>query len=125
MANTALDNELIPTTLAIIEEFGKTVNFIIPSDSLYIRETGEAFNAGPRTFPHKVSPPDSFEAARIDGILIQATDARVYLPSGGLEFLPIKDRQQVKMDSQLFTIRNVKPIYSGEQIACYELALRA
>ena len=120
-----LDSTFLPLAERLINDFGKVVIFTeksLPDD--YDRDLGEVIPAAPaQTFTAKVSPPDSYNKFFVDGDLIRVGDLKVLLSNQGNSFIP-EEGWTITLDNSDFKIVNVKPFYSGELIAVWELRLR-
>lgn len=123
MATTALDDRLVPRALDTIDRYGKKVVFTVIGTATYDPATGAVTESGKKTYTKKVSPPGAYLDRYVDGDLIRRGDLRCIIAASGLEFTPVNGLQ-VDFDSKVFRVMSVKPIYSGEQVAVYELQLR-
>lgn len=122
---TPLDDKLVPKALEIVNKFGINATFAVgliePDD--YNPETGETTPDTPTNTIRKVTPPEKYDRYLIDGDLIKFGDCRVYLPASGLTFDPVNG-MKVTIGTSLWKIVKVEYVYSGEEIALYELQLR-
>ena len=119
---TVLDDRLVPLALELVAKFGKVVTFKEVTKD-YTAATGDVVESGVTNHSVKVTPPEKYDDALINGDLIQIGDTKISLPKSGLLFTPIRG-MQVTIDSITWKIEKVSPIYTGEQIALYELQLR-
>jgi hypothetical protein len=124
VVETELDRDLVPAVLDLVNSLGKTAKFTKESYGNYNPGDGSVVQAGPMVYRQKVTPPFPFTKDRVDGDLIRAQDAQVFLPAKDLKFEPYKG-MKVEIDSSHFTIEWQRPVYTGELVAMYELALRA
>ena len=120
---TALDTELRLAAYDIIAEYGKEISFTVPASTTYDPATGGVTLGTETVHLVKTSPPERFDEKYIDGDLIRARDLFVLLPTLNTTFTPTL-AMRVEIDSIAYDIVTVTPIYSGEQIAVYELQLR-
>lgn len=120
---TILDTKLIPKILAKVIKYGKTVDFVVPATKVHAPETGIVTETNPTTYSKKVTPPEPYIEGYAPPESIRVGDSKIYLPSSGLEFTPTRG-YLVQFDSTKWRMENVNPIYTGEQIALYELQLR-
>lgn len=120
---TALDNKLVPKTLAIINKVGRNMDFTLPLASSYDPATGAGIESIWTTYTVKVSPPIDYEQRYVDGDSVQRGDARIFMAASGLPLTPVRD-MLVEFDGVTFKAISILPIYSGEQIAAYEVQLR-
>lgn len=120
---TVLDDKFVPKALAMVAEFGKTVTFTVKSLTPYNPLTGGVGEGIPITHSVKVSPPDQYDKRLVDGDIVKQADLKVLLPPTTL-FTPAVDSTFVDIDGSEFRVIGVKPVYSGELIAIFELQLR-
>lgn len=120
---TALDDKLVPKTLAIINKVGRNMDFTLPLASSYDPATGTGTESINTTYTVKASPPIDFEQRYIDGDSVRRGDVRIILAASGLPFTPVPD-MKIKFDNIDFSTIAVLPIYSGELIAAYDLQAR-
>lgn len=127
---TQVDDELIPVTLALIDEFGMSVQFEVLTTQDYDSTVGHT-TEDPTWVTRKIIPPDAVELGMIDGDLIQDGDQISYVAASGLSFTPLRN-QGVDLNSasgdedlqDLWTIVKVGPIRTGQDIAMYKLVMR-
>jgi hypothetical protein len=118
---TELDTAFADMALEMVEAFGPTAIFTdVPGT--YDRVTGSA-PAGAVLGPFKVSPPFPYEQRYIDGDVIQRRDLRVILPAKGA-FVPLLG-MTVSLSGVSHIVVTVRPYQSGDDIAAYELQVRA
>ena len=120
---TELDKELREAALEIINEVGRNMDFTIPLANAYDPATGAGTEAICTTYTVKVSPPIDYAQRYVDGASVQRGDARIFMAASGLPLTPVRD-MVVKFDGITFKAVAVLPIYSGEQIAAFEVQLR-
>jgi hypothetical protein len=117
-----LDATARATAERLIRAFGKAVT---------IRRVTRSFDpaSGKATethedFPAKISPPERFREALIDGTLVRAGDLRAQLAAEGLTIIPEPARDRIVIDGTAWDLLRVDPVMSGEQTALYTLHLR-
>ena len=120
---TALDNKLVPKTLAIINKVGRNMDFTLPLASSYDPVTGTGAESINTTYTVKASPPIDFAQRYIDGDSVRRGDVRIILAAKGLPFIPIPD-MKIDFDGHSFSTIAVLPIYSGELVAAWDLQAR-
>jgi len=120
---TPLDTKLIPKVLAVVNKYGKLVDFKVPASKTYDPTTGATTEGEEATHQHKVTPPGWYKETLIPKDLIQQGDLMAILPASGLGFTPTRG-YRVEFDSMKFRIEHVAPLYSGDSVAAYELLLR-
>lgn len=121
--STALDKDLVPAALEMINEFGRNMEFTDPRVSSYDPVTGTGSESICKTLTAKASPPVDYEQRYIDGDSVQRGDARIFIAASGLAFIPKRD-MHVKFDTFEFKAISILPLHSGEQVAAYEVQLR-
>ena len=120
---TDLDIELLPEVLEIINEVGKTVDFITyPSQSFSVA-TGSRTDGTPVTYSRKIIPPYNFDQRMIDGDVIQYGDMQTGVAGQDLGFVPARGTH-LEVDGVRWTIQKITPIMSGELTALYMIQLR-
>ena len=120
---TSLDRELRPAALEIINEVGRNMDFSFPLAKSYDPVTGVGSESICKTLTAKASPPIDFEQRYVNDDSVKRGDVKIFLAAKGLAFTPIID-MEVKFDGISFKAIAVLPIYSGEQIAAFEVQLR-
>jgi hypothetical protein len=120
---TELDTEFLEDVYEIIDEFGKVVTFWVYGSAVYDPTTGKEISGDATQYNLKVIPPYSIELRYVDGDLIKAGDMLSGVPAKDIEFTPAKGIK-VTVDSYIWTIVRVQPIYSGEWICLYLFQLR-
>lgn len=122
--STALDNTLTAAALRLIALYGQDAVFADPATKTYDPTTGLTSEGSVTSHTEKVTPPEPYDKRWTDSDLIQQDDVRVFLAASGLDFTPFKGQLVTLLTTEKFRIENVKPIYSGEDVAVYELQLR-
>ena len=117
-----LDATARATAERLIRAFGKSVTLRRVTRS-FDPASGKATETH-EDFPAKVSPPQRFREALIDGTLVRAGDLRAELAAEGLAIVPEPARDQVVIDGTAWSLLRVDPVMSGEQTALYTLHLR-
>lgn len=121
---TDLDTRLIPKVLAIVNRLGKSVTFETVSGGSYDPLTRVVTGGTMTPVVKKVTPPYEFKNYLIDGDNIRVGDLQIDLPASGLTFTPERG-WIVVIDTVRYTVIKVSPVYTGEQIALYNLQLRS
>lgn len=120
---TVVDNIVVPKVLAVIEKYGKDVLFEGLTGGTYSEVTRKWTGRTSVSVTKKVSPPSPFKRELVDGRTIKEDDLVVFLAASGLTFTP-DTGFTVTIDSDKFTVVGCPPLYSGEQIAVYQIHLR-
>ena len=121
---TALDRKFVPKVLSMIEKYGKTVEIKIYTDAVYAPTTGETTLGAYTRYVKKIIPPYPYEQKYVDGDIIKQGDLQTGIAGSGLGFTPEPGLTKITIDSLIWSIVNMQPIYSGEQIALFLLQLR-
>ena len=117
---TELDLEIPGLAEEIINEFGKVVSFGAVALPGYNVSTGEVVSAVPGALPtlKAIVEPDKGQALRmglVEGVDFKLTIAAQSLPNG------VSTEDRFTFDGTTYKVINVKPTYSGELIALYEI----
>ena len=121
---TAFDDEFVPLALEMITEDGKSVTFMTYPLSLHDATTGRTTLGRETNYTKFIIPPYAYEEKYINGDTVKSGDMKTGVAASGLGFVPNPSETKVIIDSVEWSIVNVNPIYSGEQIALYMLQLR-
>lgn len=119
---TELDDQLVPAVLELINDLGKVAVARVKSNQAYTESTGDVTESA-TDYTVKILPPERFDIGYIDGDVIRVSDLKTAVAASGLAFTP-KLGMLVIFDSGTYTTISVSPVYSGEQIAMWELQLR-
>jgi hypothetical protein len=120
--DTDLDTELVPEVLALINELGKQAVFHVPGTETYDPTTGDVTRVD-SNYTKRVTPPEGYNEKFIDGDLIRAGDKKIYVAASGLGFTP-KAGHKVTLDAVVWKVHKATPIYTGKQVAVWELQIR-
>ncbi len=118
---TTLDTKLISKVKTLVEKYGTNAVFTANAGD-YDPTTGTV-DSDTATHTAKVTPPQQYKQHLIDGDVIRIGDAQVYLPAQDLTFTPAIGIM-VSVAGSSWQIMNVNPIYTGDNVALYELQLR-
>ncbi len=127
---TELDDELVPEVLALIDEFGMSVQFEVLTSQDYDSTTSHTVEV-PTWVTRKIIPPDDVEIGQIDGDIIKEGDQVSYVAASGLTFTPLVN-QLLDLNSQsgdddlgdVWTVVKVGPVRTGQSVAMYKLVMR-
>ena len=121
---TVLDTKIPSKVLAIIEKYGATGSIFTKRGAGSVSfTTGGVTNPETEITP-KLTPPEPYSVAYINGTTIQAGDVKVMVAAQGLSPLPAPSDRVVLFDGNEFTIEGIETIMSGESVAAYILQLR-
>jgi len=120
--DTAFDARARATAGRLIRTFGKSVT-LRRVTRIYDTATGKTTDTV-EDFAVKVSPPERFREALIDGTLVRAGDLKAHLPAEELGIVPEPARDRLVIDGKPWSLLRVDPVMSGEQTALYTLHLR-
>jgi len=118
----ALDAEMRDLAVELTEEFGKPITITRETGSSYDPSTGTT-SPTYTDYSANSAPPSSFEYRNIDGSLIQTGDLVIGVPAKGLNIEP-STADTVKLDGTVYQVVQVRPQWSGEKVALYEMQLR-
>jgi len=120
---TELDTEVLADVLEVLNEYGKEAVFTAYPASAYDPTTGEGAPGAAWEYSHRIIPPDAVALQHVDGDTIQSGDMVTGVAASGIEFTP-STAVKVTIDSVMWSIVRVAPVYSGQRIALYVLQLR-
>jgi len=118
-----LDTTARATAERLIRTFGTSVTLRRVTRT-YDPATGKTTDTA-EEFAVKVSPPERFREALIDGSLVKVGDLRAHLPAQGLDIVPEPARDRLVINGKSWSLLRVDPVLSGEQTAFYTLHLRS
>lgn len=120
---TQSDIEFAALALELLAEDYKDVVFTeAPDTDDYDPTTGRT-TLPVTTWTVKSAPPFSYAEQMVNGNTVQADDLRLLIAGSGQSFVPTTT-QQVAFDSKTFRIVAVRPYYSGDDIAAWEVQVR-
>lgn len=119
---TEIDDELVPETLAVVDEFGKLVAFEELTTNTHDPTTGRVTTVE-ISHNRKITPPQEVKLELVDNDLIQVGDMTFFVAASGLPFA-LRREMEVTIDSTVWIITRISPIRTGEQIAMYEVQVR-
>ena len=120
---TEYDLEIFEAIEEILEEIYKTVTFWVYPNKAYDPSTGKTTQGDATQHSKKVIPPYAIDLKYVDGDVIKVGDLLTGVPAEGIEFTPARS-MKVTIDSNIWTIERVQPLYASEQIVLYLLQLR-
>ena len=135
---TALDDEMLPLAMELLEEFGaRAVHLRIESmgynpNSLDASPAPHDWNEYFRTLLASQAIPESSyvrvfrmdpEIADIEGGLVEQGDEVVLLAGAALASAPERGDAIAFPGSDILTVKKLRPIWSGEKVALWRLAV--
>ena len=127
---TVLDTKIVPKALAILEKYGMSATLVSRPNVTYDAATGDVASASDTLTSVKIAPPSPVTTRQIDAeASFQPGDAVTYIAASGLAVIPtlqmgIRIPDPDKSTSHEWVIVVRTPIYTGDEIALYELGLR-
>ncbi len=118
---TPLDAILVGEALGLIATYGTYMEFTVPAPT-YDRTTGSVSGSG-ASVVRKASPPLAYSLRYADSDVVRRGDARIYVAASGLTFTPDLNTKVVH-DSVTWRVVDVNRLYSGDDLAAYELQVR-
>ena len=122
---TTLDVNLRAVALDIITRFGKNLTFYNTKEGTYNPDTRETTPAVETTEVVKCSPPE-YEKRYELGEVVRTGRVRILIPDQDLPS-GFSDRldtgQRVDFDGTSWQITDINRVYSGDQIAVYEVLM--
>jgi len=116
-----LDKRMRALGQRLVDAYGKPVT-LRRTTSTYDPATGTTSTSTTNYSVNGVL--EGYEDSRIDGTVVQAGDLRVTIPAQNLAIAPSMETDALVIGSGTWTLVNVRPTYSGEQVAIYELQVR-
>jgi len=118
----ALDTRMRATASRLINQFGATM-VLRRQAGVYYPATGKNTETA-ADYDVVGSPPYPVDLRRVDGEMVRQGDAETILAASDLTFTPDQTTDHIVFGGEAWSIVAVQPIYSGEQVAAYELRLR-
>ena len=120
---TELDLVFVPLAKELLDEFGKTVTITdrAPVGS-YNPKTGTVVDPVKNSYSIKIIPPDQMRQFYIAGDLVENGTLKSGFAAQDLPFTPVNG-MTVDIDGRIWTKTEFNPIYSGDEIALYEMTL--
>lgn len=104
-------------------KYGKAIT-LRKTESTYDPATGQTTETT-TDYAVKTEPPQPYEQRYIDGQLIQTGDMRLLVAATDPGLTDTPDLEwKALMDGDTWQIVTIRPIWSGEQVAAYELQTR-
>jgi len=123
---TILDTRARATVLRLLQKYGKSITYTSVADGVYDPASGTT-SAASLTFTLKAMVEDytfrSSGGSFDRGDLVRHDDKRATIAASGLTFTP-KAGDRVTVDGVDFVVANVKPNYSGERVASWDVHIR-
>lgn len=117
----ALDARMRSLAERLVDKFGKPVT-LRRTSSTYNPVTGTTSET---TANHAVNAVvELYEDRLIDGSLVQVGDMRVTVPAASLSVEPSTTTDTLILDGDTWQLVRVLPVWSGEQVATYQLQVR-
>lgn len=120
---TKLDIKMRAKVVSVLNKLGKILTFWIYPAGSYDPATGDYTSGDAQQYNMKAIPPYAFEIKYIDGDVVRLGDLQTGIAAKNIEFTP-QPGIKVTINSELWAVLRVAPIYSGEQVAMYMLHLR-
>lgn len=117
-----LDSIMGPLATNLIADFGGPVT-LTRTVKVYDSVTGKTTDTS-TTFTVNMSPANPYTRARIDGTLIQTEDLWAYIPASAPSGAPDGKTDQITLAGTVYKVVTVQPVYSGVQIAMYQVQMR-
>lgn len=116
-----LDKQMRLAAQRLVDDFGKPVT-IRRTTSTYDVQLGKTYTS---TTDYNVNGAlENYADRRIDGSLILSGDLQVTIPARDLAITPDQETDALILDSETWSIVNLSRIYSGEQVAVYQMQVR-
>lgn len=117
----SLDSNAVATALRLLNKYGKQITYTHVTAGIYNPATGSA-TATTSAITPKVYV-DVFTGDKFWSNLIVAGDRKVLAAGDSFTTVP-KPGDTLTIGAVIFTVLAVKPLYSGNSVALYEIAAR-
>lgn len=117
-----LDSVMGPLATTLIADFGGPVT-LTRVTRVFNPATGKTTDTS-TTFTVNMSPPNPYTKGRINGTVIQSSDLWAYIPASAPSGAPDGKTDEITLSGVKHKVVSVKPVYSGQQVAMYEVQLR-
>lgn len=123
---TALDTQIVPKVLEVIDTYGINLTYTTVTAS-YDADTGEVSEVE-ATVVRKTSPPQGISSRMVDGDTHRIGDLVALVAGSGLSFDPValvaSNNLRVAVGGENYIVYQVQPIRSGDEVAAYKLFMR-
>lgn len=122
---TALDSRLVPKVLRIVNKYGATATLTQHESTGYnpdVATQPAATEDDPAPESIKCVPPEITRTLG-DELASVNTRLRSYIAASGLTQTPTAGKTLLTIGSNVYRITEVNPVYTGDQIALWELFL--
>jgi hypothetical protein len=120
---TAIDTLFAGIVPQMLDVYGTAVTFTRRTGTVSPSTRGVS-GAGTETMTTKVSPPEMVKSVAPGEGLLRVGDAKVIVRNQSISFAPTQD-QFAAIGGVSHRVVMVKPLYSGDLVAAYEVFLRA
>ena len=123
MAETELDKKLLPAIAKTLSRVGRNLTWVIPGRTEYDPVEGEVVEktSDRQSVELKSLPPGDYKDYFTEGS-VKATDTQTGFAGAELTIEPTLE-MQVAIDGSSFRVNQLRPIYSGEQVALWMVNL--
>ena len=119
-----LDTTARATAYRLTQSFGKDVTLRRIAKTTYDPSTGAGGeDATPVDYIVKVTPPSDYMLTDVGGTLIESGDMVVSMPALNAPVEPDEDTDKVIVDKEVWNVKAVGRLWSGELVAMYNLLL--
>lgn len=122
----ALDSVFRDLASTLIGAFVSNTASLVRAVSVdYDPISGQEMQASVQSYSVKISPPEQFTMDEIDNTTILRYDLKTYIAAKDLVIQPEPRKDTLSFGSVVYNVMKVTPHYSGDQVALWELQLRA
>lgn len=118
---TVLDDKILPVVLALIDQYGRDVDFIVQTKT-YDEQTGQTTYGAEPNVTRKATPPWPYDTSFRSGDVATSGRARIYVAGSTLTFTPVPGIKAI-IDARVWTVTDVVRISSGEQDAAWSMVV--
>lgn len=120
---TAFDEKFLASAQSILDKFGVPATISQETKTAYDPLTMEVTETVTSIEVEKASPPIGYSKEELDTDLVQLNDFKVIV-SRGTNLTTVSNNDKITINGITANIVNVKPVYSGAEIAIWILQCR-
>lgn len=120
--STSFDTKMLALAMKLIDKFGTNATFQVLDADLDPVESELVIGSSVDTV-RKIAPPQNFSRRYADNQNIEEGDMQTFVAASGITFTPVVG-MKLTHASITWKIVEVRPLYSGDDIAAWELHLR-
>ena len=120
---TAFDDTFVPLAKSLIDAYGTTATAVVTTGGTYDPTTGTYGTETETTYSVTITPPYPAKHEKQNGEVTETRTLVAYMAASGLDFDPVTAKWALEFRVLQYTKMEVNPIYSGAEVAAYEIVL--